>query len=104
MPDPGEDEDELLDDVSEQRLVFGHTHLQFRRLAGRGVELINPGSVGMPFDGDPRAAYALADDDGSIEHRRIEYDHEASAAAVRERFAAAPWTETIARRIATARF
>ena len=33
-----------------------------------------PGSVGLPFDGDARAAYALAHDDGSIEHRRVAYD------------------------------
>ena len=48
------------------------------------IELINPGSVGMPFDGDPRAAYALVHDDGTIEHRRVAYDHEASAARVRD--------------------
>ena len=37
----------------------------------------------MPFDGDPRAAYALLGDDGRIEHRRVEYDHLASAERVR---------------------
>jgi diadenosine tetraphosphatase ApaH/serine/threonine PP2A family protein phosphatase len=104
MPDPAEDEDELLAGVSETRLVFGHTHLPFRRLGARGIELINPGSVGMPFDGDVRAAYALLHEDGSVEHRRVAYDHEASAAAVRERFGGAGWTETVARRFATARF
>jgi diadenosine tetraphosphatase ApaH/serine/threonine PP2A family protein phosphatase len=83
--------------------VFGHTHLPFRRVSARGIELINPGSVGMPFDGDPRAAYALLHDDGRVEHRRLAYDHEASAAAVRERFGGAGWTETVARRIASAR-
>ena len=57
----------------------------------------------MPFDGDPRAAYALLSDDGTIEHRRVEYDHEASAARVRERFGDAPWTEVVSRRIAAAR-
>jgi diadenosine tetraphosphatase ApaH/serine/threonine PP2A family protein phosphatase len=103
LPDPGEDEEELLSGVAEPRLVFGHTHLPFRRASAHGVELINPGSVGMPFDGDPRAAYALIHDDGSVEHRRVEYDHEASAAAVRERFGATGWTETVARRIRTAR-
>jgi diadenosine tetraphosphatase ApaH/serine/threonine PP2A family protein phosphatase len=30
------------------------------------VELVNPGSVGMPFDGDTRAAYALLHEDGQI--------------------------------------
>ena len=102
LPDPAEDEPELLAAVEARRLVFGHTHLQFRRRAAAGIELINPGSVGMPFDGDPRAAYALLDDEGGVEHRRVDYDHAASAAAVRERFG--DWAETIARRIELARF
>ncbi|MDQ6914422.1 MAG: metallophosphoesterase family protein [Actinomycetota bacterium] len=104
LPQPGEDEDELLADVRERRLVFGHTHLPFHReAAGGGIELVNPGSVGMPFDGDPRAAYALVRDDGRVEHRRVEYDHAASAAAVRDRFDGA-WTATVAARIEQARF
>ena len=101
LPEPGEGDGELLQGVSERRLVFGHTHLPFRRPAD-GVELVNPGSVGMPFDGDPRAAYALVHDDGRIEHRRVAYDHEAAAAAVGEQFPGA-WTETVARRIREAR-
>ena len=83
LPEPGDDEAELLLGVEAERLVFGHTHLPFRRESG-GIELVNPGSVGMPFDGDHRAAYALVRDDGAIEHRRVEYDHLASARAVRE--------------------
>jgi len=47
----------------------------------------------MPFDGDHRAAYALLRDDGTIEHRRVAYDHAASAAALRERYGDAPWIE-----------
>jgi hypothetical protein len=57
----------------------------------------------MPLDGDTRAAYALAHESGEIEHRRAEYDAAASAAALRDRFAPAPFAETIARRIETAR-
>jgi diadenosine tetraphosphatase ApaH/serine/threonine PP2A family protein phosphatase len=68
------------------------------------VELINPGSVGMPFDGDTRAAYALFHDDQRVEHRRVAYDHTAVARAVAERFGGAGWTETVARRISTAQF
>ena len=98
LPEPGDDEAELLADVSEPRLVFGHTHLPFRRVAERGIELINPGSVGMPLDGDPRAAYALLHDDGRVEHRRAAYDHAASAAAVRDRFPG-EWSEEIAGRL-----
>ena len=67
------------------RLVFGHTHLAFARTGPHGVELVNPGSVGMPFDGDHRAAYAVVRDGGAIEHRRVAYDHQASADAIRER-------------------
>jgi diadenosine tetraphosphatase ApaH/serine/threonine PP2A family protein phosphatase len=104
MPQPTDDEAELLNGVREPRLVFGHTHLPFRRLSASGVELINPGSVGMPFDGDTRAAYALFHDDQRVEHRRVAYDHTAVARAVAERFGGAGWTETVARRISTAQF
>ena len=46
--------------TTQTRLVFGHIQVQFRRPAAAGdVELVNPGSVGMPLDRDPRAAYAL---------------------------------------------
>jgi diadenosine tetraphosphatase ApaH/serine/threonine PP2A family protein phosphatase len=103
LPEPAGDEAELLADVHEDRLVFGHTHLQFRRRSREGgTELVNPGSVGMPFDGDPRAGYALVGSDGEIELRRVAYDHAASAAAVRERFP--QFGETVARRIERATF
>lgn len=105
LPEPGADEDELLEGVPEARLVFGHTHLPFRRISARsGIELVNPGSVGMPFDGDPRAAYALIHDDRRVEHRRVPYDHAASAAAVVQQFGRHEWTATVERRIATAAF
>jgi diadenosine tetraphosphatase ApaH/serine/threonine PP2A family protein phosphatase len=99
LPEPAADEAELLDGVTAKRLIFGHTHLPFRR--ANGVELINPGSVGMPFDGDTRAAYALVHDDGTVEHRRVIYDHAASAAQVRA--LGGDWAETVARRIELAR-
>src|SRR4051794_14435847 len=100
LPEPGDDEAELLEGVTATRLIFGHTHLPFRRTAN-GVELVNPGSAGMPFDGDTRAAYALVHDDGTIEHRRIVYDHAASAAQVRG--FGGEWSDTVARRIEQAR-
>ncbi len=104
LPEPGEDEAELLAGVEEPRLVFGHTHLPFARRAAGGIELINPGSVGMPFDGDVRAAWAFVHDDGRVEHRRTAYDHLLTAATLRERFGGEPWTETVVRRIESARF
>jgi predicted phosphodiesterase len=99
FPQPGDDEAELLRGVSEKRLVFGHTHVQFQRVSAAGIELVNPGSVGMPFDGDRRAAYALIDGE-RLELRRVDYDHEEAAAVARERIAEVG--EDIAERIETA--
>jgi diadenosine tetraphosphatase ApaH/serine/threonine PP2A family protein phosphatase len=100
MPEPSPHDAELLEDVDATRLVFGHTHLPFRRSAG-DIEHVNPGSVGLPFDGDTRAAYALVHDDGTVEHRRVAYDHAVTAERVRS--LGGEWTETVARRIERAR-
>ena len=84
-PEPADDEDELLDGTTHPRLMFGHTHIQFRRPgAVADVELVNPGSVGMPLDGDPRAAYALIHPDRTLELRRVAYDTAAAVAGLRE--------------------
>jgi diadenosine tetraphosphatase ApaH/serine/threonine PP2A family protein phosphatase len=99
LPEPHDSDAERLMGVEAERVVFGHTHLQFRRAGPGGIELVNPGSVGMPFDGDHRAAYALLHDDGTVELRRVEYDWRASVAAVRERVGDLP-----ADRIEQARF
>jgi diadenosine tetraphosphatase ApaH/serine/threonine PP2A family protein phosphatase len=71
----------MLNGVREKTVVFGHSHLQFRRPGPSGTTLINPGSVGMPLDGDVRAAYATRLDDGDLEFRRVEYDIERAASA-----------------------
>jgi predicted phosphodiesterase len=98
-PQPGRDEGGLLDGVSDRRLVFGHFHVAFERTSVLGVELIGPGGVGIPMDGDQRAAYALLHGDARIERRRVAYDHAASAARMREVAGGAPWGEAIASRI-----
>ena len=101
FPEPTPDESDLLTGVTERRLIFGHTHLPFRREATgpRGpVELINPGSVGMPLDGDRRASYALLHPDRRVEHRRVEYPHATALGAVRTRFEG-PWVEEVAGRL-----
>jgi diadenosine tetraphosphatase ApaH/serine/threonine PP2A family protein phosphatase len=97
-PEAADADAELVEGVEPELVVFGHTHVQFERTGPRGVRLVNPGSVGMPFDGDHRAAYALLDDRGRVELRRVEYDWRASAAATRERVGELP-----ARRIELAR-
>jgi putative phosphoesterase len=104
LPEPAPDEPELLGGgVSERMLVFGHTHLPFRREGPDGIELVNPGSVGIPLDGDARASYALLHEDGTVEPRRASYDASASAAALRDRFEG-EFVEVIARRIESAQF
>jgi diadenosine tetraphosphatase ApaH/serine/threonine PP2A family protein phosphatase len=61
--------------------VFGHSHQQFRRGGPNGADLVNPGSVGMPLDGDRSAAWATWD--GDFRLRRTEYDYARAAAAFR---------------------
>ncbi|MDG5758350.1 metallophosphoesterase family protein [Natronococcus sp. A-GB1] len=69
---PAEFSPRLLDD--EDVLVLGHTHVQHVERYGEGF-VINPGSVGQPRDGDPRAAYAVVDLEAMIaETYRVEYD------------------------------
>ncbi len=49
-----------------------------------GEWLLNPGSVGQPRDGDPRAAWLLLDLDGqAASYRRTPYDVAGAAAAIR---------------------
>ena len=47
--------------VDRHTVLYGHIHIQYRRTVG-GIELVNPGSVGLPFDGDRRAAWATVED------------------------------------------
>jgi len=79
--EPSVDDLTRLAGVSNRTIVFGHSHIQFRRPGSNGTDLINPGSVGMPLDGDVRAAYALRHDGGEFELRRADYDNERAAAA-----------------------
>ena len=98
-PEPHDTDVERLMGVEAERVVFGHTHLAFEREGPGGIRLVNPGSVGMPLDGDHRAAYAVEHDDGRVELRRVDYDWRASAEAVREQVGDLP-----AKRIEQARF
>ena len=75
-PEPAPEDLRRVDGVHDSTIVFGHSHLQFRRPGPNGTDLINPGSVGMPLDGDRRAAWAVRRDEGEFEFRRTEYDVE----------------------------
>ena len=53
---------------------------------GPGRRLLNPGSVGQPRDGDPRAAWLLLDLGASVaSFRRVEYELMRTQAEIRER-------------------
>jgi predicted phosphodiesterase len=96
-------DDQLLAGVEADRVVFGHSHLQFTRRSASGIELVNAGSVGLPWDGDPRAAYAtIGDYNDVLALHRVEYDVEEAAAAVEA--LGAPWALATAERLRTARF
>ncbi|HEU5105863.1 MAG TPA: metallophosphoesterase family protein [Solirubrobacterales bacterium] len=52
---------------------------------GEGEWLLNPGSVGQPRDGDPRAAWLELDtEQWTARYHRVDYDIGAAAAAIRE--------------------
>jgi predicted phosphodiesterase len=101
LPEPGAQDELMLAGAVEPLQVFGHTHLQFQRAGPGDVTLVNPGSVGMPLDGDPRAAYALLAGD-EVELRRVEYDVEAAVRALGERHRDRPWAARTARRLISA--
>jgi diadenosine tetraphosphatase ApaH/serine/threonine PP2A family protein phosphatase len=103
---------------------FGHTHhqggfsyldsqlevLQIRPRASESFAalriesprryLLNPGSIGQPRDGDPRAAFAIADlEHKVVEFWRVPYD----VAAVQERMRAAHLPEPLVQRLSIGR-
>jgi predicted phosphodiesterase len=96
-PEPQEDEARMLAGVRDRTIVFGHSHQQFRRPGPGGTTLVNPGSVGMPLDGDRRAAWAVRTDDGEFVFRRTEYDVKRAVAGYREM--AGSFGELAARRL-----
>jgi predicted phosphodiesterase len=79
---PDADEDDLRDQLSDRagRLALcGHTHRPTDRDLGRW-RWVNPGSIGFPFDGDQRAAYAIITFEGdtaTLDQRRVAYDVQA---------------------------
>jgi putative phosphoesterase len=57
-------------------IAYGHTHRpSIKKMAGPVKLLINTGSVGLPYDGDPRASYLLLESDTPT-IRRVNYDVE----------------------------
>lgn len=61
-------------------VCVGHTHQQYT-FRVNDTTVLNPGSLGLPRDGDPRARYALIED-GVVSLRQASYDIEATVRAV----------------------
>jgi predicted phosphodiesterase len=99
--------------------LFGHTHLPVV-FAARGTQiaadvpeedhqtlelgpdaryLINPGSVGQPRDGDPRAAFGFYSTGGTFVFRRVDYD----VPAAQRRISGAGLPQSLANRLAIGR-
>jgi predicted phosphodiesterase len=120
---PAQALDGLLDSTAAVTF-FGHTHhqggfsyqeahlevLQIRPRPGETIAalqielprryLLNPGSIGQPRDGDPRASFAIADlDHKVVEFWRVPYD----IAAVQRRMRAAKLPEPLVQRILVGR-
>jgi predicted phosphodiesterase len=75
---PGTDEgtvSEMLAESTASIVLCGHVHIQYRRRVG-SQELVNPGSVGLPSDGDRRSAWAVLEE-GRVSFRRTAYDVDA---------------------------
>jgi predicted phosphodiesterase len=69
----------LLEGVAERVVVAGHTHMQDDRVV-EGVRWINPGSIGMPYEGEVAAFWALLGPE--VELRRTPFDIERHAEAL----------------------
>jgi len=61
--------------------IYGHIHWPHIRRVG-GMIVANSGSVGLPYDGDRRAAYLLVDESGPA-IQRVEYDMDRELKALR---------------------
>lgn len=112
---------QAFDAATEPVSFYGHTHFAMAfRMLGENLDvvgpapdgdtvlllnpaakyLVNPGSVGQPRDGDPRAAYAIFDTDAQrIDLLRVAYDIEATQAKMWK----AGLPEPLARRLAAGR-
>jgi putative phosphoesterase len=80
-PMPDDDDSQLRTTYEPCRadvVVYGHIHSPYVRALPE-ITVANSGSLGSPFDGDPRASYLIIDD-RSIEVVRVEYDIERETA------------------------
>jgi predicted phosphodiesterase len=84
---PQEEQLAILEQVAEPILVCAHTHRPLHSIFAHGM-IVNVGSVGLPFNGDWRAQYAILEGDvqpwqeegdahWSVDFRKVAYDRDA---------------------------
>ena len=103
LPEPGDDDEEMLAGAAERRVVFGHTHLQFRRSGPGGVELLNPGQRGAAAR-RRRARGVRARPRRRVDRappRRVRPRR--AIGALQERFGDVAWAQRTVRRLQTSR-
>ena len=77
--------DEAMEPIDSDFLVIGHSHIPMDRKLGN-LTIINPGSVGQPRDGDPRASCVLFDTEcEKAEFLRLDYDIDAVCTKIKAR-------------------
>ena len=79
---PDEEVVALFDGVEADLVVVGHTHIQVDRTLSSGLRVVNPGSVGLPYEGRRGAFWALLGP--TVEFRRSEYDVDGALAGIRD--------------------
>jgi putative phosphoesterase len=73
---------ERIEGIDADFILLGHTHLPMLRTIGK-TTIVNPGSIGQPRHGDPRASYAIWED-GEVTFRHGVYDVKRTTALLKQ--------------------
>ncbi|MFN4259245.1 MAG: metallophosphoesterase family protein [Gemmataceae bacterium] len=86
--------EQCLEQVAADVLCVGHTHYPYLLEVGDKL-VVNPGSVGLPRDGDPRAAYAIIEN-RRVELKRVEYPIDDTVRVIQDSTLSEPAKEQLA--------
>lgn len=89
FPDLTQDQiEEIVNNVDENIVFCGHTHIPCGYQTQKGVTVVNDGSVGRPFTQNTEACYVIAEIQNgafSIEHKFVKYDKEKASKILAQR-------------------
>jgi predicted phosphodiesterase len=95
----------IVKDIEEDIILCGHSHHSFYKEIN-GKKIINVGSVGLPFDGIPKASFIVLDirknKEMGIEFKRVDYDIESNLIIAEEK--ELPFIEKYKRQIIEAEY